>query len=81
MDDLSLAEKALLVFGGLFVAGVIALLIYAIPAAIIGNSTNNRCLHQGWPQSEVTWNFERYCHKRIQQTDSVVRLEVLERKP
>jgi hypothetical protein len=58
---------------------VAAFFIFALAQAGAGSATNTACLHRGWPQSEVTWNFERYCHKRIEQTDSVIPLTVLER--
>lgn len=42
-------------------------------------SVNSECLRLGWTKGEITWNFEQYCVKRIDQTDKVSPLSELKK--
>lgn len=42
---------------------------------VVETQTKSVCLQRGYPGSSVTWNFHRYCIKRVDQTDVVVPLE------
>lgn len=35
-------------------------------------TTTSACLRAGYPTASVTWTLERYCIKRLEQTDVVV---------
>lgn len=55
------------------------LFIFSVVHAIVGMTADKQCLKYGFPSSSVSWSFQRYCIKRINQTDSVVPLSILNR--
>jgi hypothetical protein len=66
-----------------YVLGVIAFLtvafiVWMIVMGAVGSKVNRACLTHGWPKSETLWDGTGYCHKRIDQTDSVILLKTLE---
>jgi hypothetical protein len=65
-----------------FVSGIVVLviLLLALSMAVISLRTDAACLKHGWPGSSVTWNFNKYCIKRVNQTDVVISLSDLESK-
>ena len=52
----------------------VGFVIFAIAQTVVGQRANLRCLHAGYPLTEVTYNFEVFCKKRLNQTDVVVPL-------
>jgi hypothetical protein len=58
--------------GMLLAAGVVVVAIVAGGARVL---TISACLHAGYPDGKVTWNLERFCVKRVDQTDVVVPLD------
>jgi len=61
-----------------WMVGITALLLVAL-FAVMGyrGVQHGRCLQHGYPAVELTWNFETYCLKRVDQTDTVVPLDAL----
>lgn len=58
-----------------FVAGFFG---FSMAHVAIGVSTQKQCQALGWPGADVTWDFSvRYCTRRIEQTDSIIPLNVL----
>ena len=58
------------------------IIIFAIIGAIVAFpitelTTHAACLRHGYPNSQVSLTFIRYCIKRVNQTDTVVRLSTL----
>lgn len=64
---------------------VVGLLIVAIIIILAGIftvktvKTENSCARLGFPDSNVTYTFDAYCIKRVNQTDSVVLLSKLQK--
>lgn len=59
-----------------FIALVVVFLLVMFGVYVpIGASTSQHCLKAGFPQHQVTWNLDRYCIKRVDQTDVVVPFE------
>lgn len=54
-------------------------LVYVIAIATATGILGAECLRHGYPRAEVTWNFEQYCTKRVDQTDVVVPIEAVRR--
>lgn len=65
------------------VLGVVAVglvIVYFVVVTIAGFRAETLCLRLGWPGERVTAGLRIYCVKRIDQTDSVVPLHVLQGK-
>lgn len=69
---------------------VLPWLVMATVAVVIGvgaftvvakRQTEQRCLRAGYRDASVTWNLERYCVTRLDQTDVVVPLAAAEANP
>lgn len=60
-----------------FLVGMGIFLVYCVAQVIVSSSADAKCARHGWPSSSVTWNFDKYCVKRINQTDSVIPMENL----
>lgn len=65
----TIKDFCLFVFGLLVLIGVVVLIgfasydeVYLMPF----------CLEHGYKESRITWKFDRYCIKRLDQTDIVV---------
>jgi hypothetical protein len=58
------------------VVGMIALMSYVQYGT---STTHTRCVVRGYPSYYVTWTLDRYCIKRVGQSDVVVPLDSLER--
>jgi hypothetical protein len=62
------------------IGGLIVFVLMITFVAVIGITSARlkaACLQAGYPAKELTWNFERYCVKRVDQTDIVIRLDDL----
>lgn len=61
-------------------AGAVLAAIVALGAYVFVNTTKTgeRCIAQGYPQAYTTWSLERYCIRRDNYSDVVVRLDSLE---
>lgn len=55
-------------------AGIVTILTLAVVLAWGGVQmvTESQCLAAGYPSAKVSWAFDRYCIKRVDQTDVVV---------
>ena len=62
----------------LVVICVVCFVVFAVLQGTVNMATQKRCLRRGWPEAVVTWDFQRYCSKRVQQTDSIAPLRALE---
>lgn len=65
------------------VLGVVSVglvIVYFVVVTIAGFRAETLCLRLGWPGERVTADLRIYCVKRIDQTDSVVPLHVLQGK-
>lgn len=62
---------------GLLVLFVVGMIPYFITYAVVDSRTERICLEHGWRGASVTWNLQRYCVKRIEQTDSIIPVEKL----
>lgn len=60
--------------------GVVLFIAVLIWFAVLCAATERRCLAAGYPHSNVTPWIERYCIKRVNQTDVVLPLTEAERK-
>jgi hypothetical protein len=65
------------VFGGLMMFLFIALLFLAVLTGVKNVSNSNFCLSKGYPDSRITITFEKYCIKRVDQTDTVIKADDL----
>jgi hypothetical protein len=54
---------------GLILACTLVMLLVVLPVTMVADAG---CLRAGYPKASVTWNFTRYCIKRVDQTDVVV---------
>lgn len=54
-----------------------ALLGWTVAMAVEETRTERACMERGFPGASVTWNFDAYCIRRVNQTDSVVALRKL----
>lgn len=71
-------------FGFLFAlpigAGAILAAVFAVSFAValvrapIEANLQSTCLERGYPSWQMSWDFSRYCVKRLDQTDVVVPL-------
>ena len=59
LDDF--IEGLAILFFAVFGVFIAVLLIWAIPATIVGMRVEKACLEQGYPNSSVTWDFQGYC--------------------
>jgi predicted Co/Zn/Cd cation transporter (cation efflux family) len=55
--------------GIVFIVVAIGTTTYAVYDLLILNPT---CLENGYVDSKITWKFDRYCIKRVDQTDVVI---------
>jgi len=69
-------DAAVFVGVATLMAIVVCLLVMLGVAAV----TQSACLSHGYPHGAVTVTFERYCSKRIDQTDVVVPLSEVRRR-
>ena len=53
---------------------VVAVIAYGFLHASYGMLVESRCAGRGYPGFKVTWDFEAYCIKRVDQTDVMKRL-------
>ena len=59
------------------IAFVVIVGIAAIAKVAKESRTSRACVEHGYPDYKVTWNWDSYCIKRVNQTDSVVALSKL----
>jgi hypothetical protein len=50
-------------------AGII---LFGVITTIVKAQTTSACLRAGYPGSQVSWSLDRYCIRRVDQTDIVV---------
>lgn len=67
------------VFAGLLVvlaaaaaAAFSLFMVWTFALGVVGLLSEPHCLRAGYPKVNITWNFQRYCVKREDQTDRVV---------
>lgn len=59
-------------------AAVVALLVVVLVAVICAaGSAKSACLEAGYPGAKIDYKWNRYCIKRVEQTDVVVPLELV----
>ena len=56
---------------------VVGLLVVSVYVQIGTSTTHTACVAKGYPDYYVTWTLERFCIKRVNQTDVVARLDTL----
>ena len=59
------------------VIGVSVIIAWLFLQVVVGVTTEQACFRLGYPHSGVSYTFERYCIKRVDQTDMVVPLRQL----
>lgn len=64
-----------LVFTVAYFCSVALFIVTCITFGITRSTTAKFCLSHGYANSEVTWDYSRYCINRINQTDVVVPIE------
>jgi hypothetical protein len=64
----------------LAIAGALFLVVYGGLMAICQVTTERACLRSGYPGAKVSFVLERYCVKRVDQTDVVVPLSVVRKR-
>jgi hypothetical protein len=64
------------------IVAIIAALVVIVGVTMVYEGAEaaleNQCAAAGYPSSKVTWTFDRYCIKRVDQTDVVVPLGEVE---
>jgi uncharacterized membrane protein len=60
---------------------VLVFLVWMLAMAFVTVATSATCLKAGYSGAKVTWDFTRYCARRVMQTDVVVPLAVIQQKP
>lgn len=71
-----MTEKTLIII----VAAVFGLIFaWLVVMGIASANLAARCMALGYPNSSITTGFNRYCIKRVDQTDVVAPIEKLER--
>lgn len=63
--------------------GCLAMFIFIafiLSATIMGLQLDSQCLAAGYPQSQISWTLDRYCIKRVNQTDVVIPLKEIHEK-
>lgn len=67
-------DEELLFLGGLILL-VLLVVGYPLTLAVSESRATHKCLEAGWPSASVTWNYQKYCIARTDQTDIVKPLE------
>ena len=54
---------------------ILLVFAWALIAGVTEARVDANCLALGYPNSSVTWSLVGYCHRRVNQTDEVLRLK------